>query len=278
MKNYICYEFSLDPLQPAGEILVSALADLDFESFEDTETGLRAYISEADDRTSEVAECAREYADIGVKGYRREVIPGQNWNAVWEADYPSVRAGDAVLVRAPFHPADPGVETEVVISPKMSFGTGHHATTRLMLLFLADTDVRGRRIADVGCGTGVLAIAAVLRGAAAAKAVDIEDIAVENTEENAALNGVKIDVEKGGAEAVAGLRFDLILANINKNVLCRDMSVYSKSLNEGGTLLLSGFFTSDTDEVRASAGDCGLKFEAERAEDGWASLKFIKTA
>lgn len=278
MKNFICYEFTISPVQPAGEILVAALADLGFESFEDTETGLRAYIPEAEDNPAEVESCADEYAKIGVGEYRREVIPGQNWNAVWEADYPSVRAGDFILVRAPFHPSDSAVETEVVISPKMSFGTGHHATTRLMLLFLAEADLRGRKVVDVGCGTGVLAIAAMLRGAAAAKAVDIEDIAVENTAENAALNAVKIDVEKGGAETVVGAKFDLILANINKNVLCRDMPVYAGALSEGGMLLLSGFFLTDTDGVKQTAGECGLKFEAVRSEDDWASLKFTKTA
>lgn len=273
MKNYVCYTFTCTPQQPTGEILTGELADIGFESFAESGPSLEAYIPESDDDEQAVKACLESLSAVGEVRYNRKVIPGQNWNAVWEADYPPVRVGSAVIVRAPFHPAETGYETEVVISPKMSFGTGHHATTRLMLGFLSEIDLPGKRVLDMGCGTGVLAAAAMLRGADFAKAVDIEDIAVENTRENAALNNVQIDVEKGGAEACGSEPFDVILANINKNVLRADMDTYAKALAPGGTLLLSGFFVSDADEIIEAAGDCGLKFEAKRNEDGWASLK-----
>ncbi|MCA1751996.1 MAG: 50S ribosomal protein L11 methyltransferase [Cryomorphaceae bacterium] len=278
MKNYVCYSFLCEPQQPTGEILTGELADIGFESFAESGASLEAYISEADDDEQAVKLCIESLSTVGEIRYSRKVIPGQNWNAVWEADYPPVRVGSAVIVRAPFHPEESGFETEVVISPKMSFGTGHHATTRLMLDFLSEINLTGKRVLDMGCGTGVLAAAAMLRGADFAKAVDIEDIAVENTRENAALNNVQITVEKGGADTCGNDTFDIILANINKNVLRADMGTYAKALAQGGALLLSGFFDSDADELTEAAGDCGLKFEAMRNEDGWASLKLNKKA
>lgn len=278
MKNYICYTFTCEPQQPAGEILTAELADIGFESFAEGESALEAYIPEATDDERAVERCVESLSTVGTIKYTRNVIAGQNWNATWEADYPPVRVGNAVIVRAPFHPAESGYETDVVISPKMSFGTGHHATTRLMLAFLAEIDLKGMRVLDMGCGTGVLAAAAMLRGSDFAKAVDIEDIAVENTRENAAHNNVQITVEKGGVEACAGEIFDVILANINKNVLRADMNAYAETMAPGGVLLLSGFFVTDADELIEAAGDCGLKFEAMRNEDGWASLKLNKQA
>lgn len=274
MKTYLKYLFTCSPAKPLSEILISELADLGFESFVDLPDGFEAYLPKGPEIDAQLQAIVHTYAELGEISFVKSEIAGQNWNALWEADYPEVRLNDRCLVRAPFHPEDGGVETEVVINPQMSFGTGHHATTYLMLDFLLGLDLDGMKVLDMGCGTGVLAIAAMMRGAGHALAIDIEDIAVENTMENAGLNGVHITVEKGGASQIGDRKFHLILANINKNVLRADMSTYAKALHKEGMLLLSGFFTTDEEELRAEALNCGLKFVEKRNKDDWAALCF----
>ncbi len=276
MNDYICYRFHCEPLQPLAEILISELADLAFESFVEKEDGFEAFLPAAEDCEAMVAKLLTRYKELGSVTFGKTYVPGQNWNAVWESDYQNVRVRDRCLVRAPFHPAEPHMETEVVIAPQMSFGTGHHATTYLMLDYLLDVDLQAMDVLDMGCGTGVLAIAALLRGAASAFAVDIEPHAVDNTLYNAALNGVQPLVEKGAVELLKSKSFHLIFANINKNVLRADMSMYVASMQSGGILLLSGFFVDDVNELRQHAEACGLIFAERRNKDEWAALKLTK--
>lgn len=277
MKTYLKYHFTCIPPKPLSEILISELADLGFESFVDLPDGFEAYLPKGPEIDEQLQTIVHTYAELGEISFVKSEIAGQNWNALWEADYPEVRLDKRCLVRAPFHPEDGTVETEIVINPQMSFGTGHHATTYLMLDFLLGMDMDGMQVLDMGCGTGVLAIAAMMRGAREALAIDIEEVAVENTLDNARLNDVHITVEKGGASQIGARQFHLILANINKNILLADMSTYTRALQKGGTLLLSGFFSTDEDELRNHARDCGLKFVGKRNKDDWAALCFSTT-
>ncbi len=274
--NYYAYRFHCNPLQPLGEILVSELADIGFDSFVDTPEGVDAFVPEHADNEMAVRDVADGLAYLGTLAYNRDFIPAQNWNAVWEADYPVVTIEKRCIVRAPFHKTDDTYELDLLINPQMSFGTGHHATTRLMLTFILDEILAGKTLLDMGTGTGVLAIAAVKLGAAKAIGIDIDAWACRNALENAALNHVDIHVEKGDATLLGKEPFDYILANINKNILLADIQTYAHCLNKSGTLFMSGFFDADVFDIVAAADGCGLAHVSTQTEDHWAALKLIK--
>lgn len=276
--NYWVYRFEINPVKPFDDILTGELADLGFESFVNQSNGLEAFIP-AEDDGSEVHSRVNSIAEqLGCEiSFVREQIADQNWNAVWESEYPVVEIERKCLVRAPFHQPAGDYDLEIVIEPQMSFGTGHHQTTFMMLSLLLDFDVENKSVLDMGSGTGVLAIAAAMKGAKAVKAVDVEVWAYENTVHNARLNDVQIDVEKGDVSAIKGERFDLILANINKNVLLQDMKLYDDALEGKGSILLSGFFQTDVPEIIAQAVNCGMKVVKQIDKEGWAALHLSKT-
>jgi ribosomal protein L11 methyltransferase len=199
----------------------------------------------------------------------------ENWNEKWEQNFNPVTIG-SVYIRAPFHPADPE-KTEIIIEPKMSFGTGHHATTSLMVKAMLNVDFRNKTVADMGCGTSVLAILASKLGAKAVTAIDIDDWAVENSGENLNRNLIKnVLVLKGNADSLADSRFDVILANIQRNVLLKDMQAYSRALNQGGVLLLSGIYEDDVALIRETAQEEGLTFINYEVSEHWAMARFSK--
>ncbi len=274
--KYWVYRFQINPLKPFDDILTGELAELGFESFVNNANGLDAYISEQEDLSGipQVISGIQALADIQ---FERELIEDENWNAKWESEYPVVEVGKKCIVRAPFHEADERFDLEIVIEPQMSFGTGHHQTTYMMLTFLLDSDVTNRSVLDMGSGTGVLAIAAAKRGAKFVKAIDIESWAYQNTVHNAGLNHVQVDVEKGDVSAIKQHCFDLILANINKNVLLRDMKAYCDALETNGELMLSGFFQTDVSEIQSAAEQCGMKMVNQIDREGWAALYFSKS-
>ena len=274
---YCCVTLVLDPPQPASEIFIAALAELGFESFEETETGLRAYVREAKWDAEAFAALPYLESPTWQVSYTVEALETQNWNAVWEASYQPIRVGEQCVVRAPFHPEpDPPVPYDLVIAPKMSFGTGHHQTTWLMLGFLLDLNVEGLSVLDMGSGTGVLAILAARKGAGPVTAIDLDPWCYENCRENAERNGhPEIAVLEGDASKIRG-PFDLILANINKNVLLADLPAYAAALNPGGTLLLSGFYRSDLEDLQAAARALGLQPAGEREKDRWMAARFLK--
>ncbi len=252
-----------------GEILTAELADYPFESFETEGSTLKAYIpgDRLADCKSEVDALLERY---GVSG-RYIAIETQNWNALWERNYPATDVEGRLRIRAPFHEAAPAGEMEVVVMPKMSFGTGHHATTWLMSRAVLDLGVSGRRGLDMGSGTGVLSIVAVKCGAAHVDAVDIDDWADANCRENIAANGVsdRITPMLGDVRCIAGRHYDFILANINRNILLADMPSYAAALNAGGDLVMSGFLEADVPSIVAAAGELGMTL-VERAErNGW---------
>jgi ribosomal protein L11 methyltransferase len=272
--DYIQYRFRCVPVKPTTEILISFLAELKFESFVETENGLEAYVAASDDEESLVKQVLQRME--GEISYQREHIKEQNWNAQWESDYEPVCVGEVFRVRAPFHATEEGFKHDIIIQPQMSFGTGHHATTWLMLQEMSRMPLAGNSVLDAGSGTGVLAIAAMKCGAATAFAYDIEDWAYENTIQNVALNNVEVEVVKGDVSAVRGTDFGLILANINKNVLKDDMGDFSSLLQAKGSLLLSGFFLTDVQELTEHAAKNHLKVTAINKKDEWAQLTLQK--
>ncbi len=263
------------PSAEMGEILTAELAEFPFESFQ-TENGyLKAYIPQ-----QQLADCMGEVDAMvkgyGVEGFRYISIETQNWNAEWESNFEKVAVGgDKLLIRAPFHEADSAFAMEVVIMPKMSFGTGHHATTHLMSEAIIDLGVDGLKGLDMGSGTGVLAIVAAKCGAKSVDAIDIDEWAFENCGENIEVNGVvqRVNPMLGNAALITDKSYDFIVANINRNILLADMPTYRNSLREGGVLLMSGFLESDIAILRGRAEELGMKYEGERLRDGWVVMK-----
>ena len=259
-----------------AEILTAFLADWPFESFE-TEPGvLKAYIPR-----ERLIDCKVQIdallAENGVQG-RYVAIETQNWNAVWESNFPPVEVEGRLRIRAPFHAPSPEDVMEVVLMPKMSFGTGHHATTWLMSRAVLDLGVAGRRGLDMGSGTGVLAIVAAKCGAEHVDAVDIDDWADENCRENIAANGVadRIEPMLGDVRRIAGRHYDFILANINRNILTADMPTYASTLSEGGDLVMSGFLAADLPAVTARAAELGMECVSVAERDGWMAVHVRK--
>ena len=259
-----------------AEILTAELADFPFESFETGDGVLKAYIPAV-----RLSGCKDDVdallARRGVEG-RYAVIPTQNWNASWESDFPPVDVEGRLRIRAPFHDPVPAGEMEVVVLPRMSFGTGHHATTWLMSRAVLGLGVAGRTGLDMGSGTGVLAIVAAKCGAAHVDAVDIDDWADGNCRENVAMNGVADRVEPmlGDVGRIAGRRYDFILANINRNILLADMDAYTATLPAGGRLVMSGILEADIPCIVEKAGTLGLDFGGKRLLKGWAAVRFTK--
>lgn len=274
--DYIKVEFILDPLMPAREILYADLEILGFESIIDTAEGAEAYMPSSDFSENILENLmVRDIPDQKVE-YKIENIEQQNWNANWESQFHPIQINENCVIRAPFHDAS-NVEYDILITPKMSFGTGHHETTFLMSQELFEHDLKGKSLMDMGCGTGVLAILAKKLGAGNVEGVDIEEWAYENSIENARDNGVEsIKFFHGDAKLLEGKKFDIILANINRNILLNDMRQYAESLVDGGQLFLSGFYQTDIDTLVEEGKKNGLKFVHSRNKNGWAMVQLTK--
>lgn len=274
--DYTAVEFRVQPLEPFREILLGHLSGTAFEGFEETENGLRAYIPK-DQFDPSILEAIALLSDDSVDvRYEVSEIPEQNWNATWEADFAPIEVNAECRVRAPFH-TDHAVPYELIILPKMSFGTGHHETTWLMLRQMFEIPIAGKRVLDMGTGTGVLAILAHKRCAKSVIAIDNDEWAYLNAIENVALNdAVEIAVEKGTAAQLKDRTFQVILANINKNVLLHDMAQYAACLEPGGRLLLSGFFESDVPDLLRKAMAHGLQEVDRGVKHHWAVLELQK--
>ncbi len=273
--NYLSYTFKCQPVKPLSEILVSQLAEIGFESFQDTESGVVAYIPDSLHDSEAIKSCLKQLSGIGRIEFTSEIIPDQNWNAVWESEYPVVTIEKDCIVRAPFHAVTPGeYGLDIQINPQMSFGTGHHETTYLVLSMVLGMDLNQKSLLDMGSGTGVLAIAAKKLGARNVLAIDSEDWAYKNTLENVALNNVDITVQKGETIPQDSPEYDVILANINKNVLLSLMPVFAVHLKVDGTLILSGFFQTDSAEIDVEANKYGLNLTVQKTKNSWAALEF----
>jgi ribosomal protein L11 methyltransferase len=273
MANYT--KLSIYATEEQGDILTAYLSEFPFDSFDYAEGLLNCYIPQSDFEASS-SDIEALLLNEGVLDYFFEEIKSQNWNAVWESNFEEVEVKDRVLIRAPFHKARPHYKgLEIIIQPKMSFGTGHHATTQLMVEMLLGSEVENKRILDMGSGTGVLAIVAAKLGAESVLAVEIDDMAEESVRENIALNSVadKIVSVCGDATAIEGKEFDIVLANINRNILLADMEAYAATLSEGGELIMSGFLEEDIPLLVEKAKSLGMAMVEKLSCNEWRAIR-----
>ena len=262
----------------AADLFVAFLAENGFDSFENWEEGIEAYIPSEDFSEDELVEKITNFPYQGVELLSVNAIPDQNWNEEWEKNFFSpIVIGDECVIHSSFHKAVPQVQYDIQINPKMAFGTGHHATTSLIIAALLEAELRGKSLLDMGCGTAVLAILAAMRGAAPITAIDIDTWCVENAKENSQINKIEnIDIRLGDARLLKGMHFDVILANINRNILLTDMKTYASCLNEQGELYLSGFYTEDIPILEAEALKHGLKTLEYKEKNNWAMMRLVK--
>ncbi|KAB2871909.1 MAG: 50S ribosomal protein L11 methyltransferase [Bacteroidales bacterium] len=263
------------PGEETNSILIAQLSELGFESFMEDDKGFRAYIKSNKDFSAEQA-IESLFLPEGVSiNFEVNSIADKNWNEVWESNFEPILVDNKCLVRASFHTNFPKTDYEIVIDPKMSFGTGHHQTTHLMINALLNTDVNGLTVLDMGCGTGVLAILAEMKGAANVVAIDIDEWAYRNSLENVTENKcTKTEVLLGDAALLAGKHFDLIIANINLNILLNDLATYKSSLNVNGKLFMSGILRSDVNTLIQASEKLGLKHQETFYRDDWAMVSF----
>ncbi len=271
--NYFEYTFAVNPPQPGSEILMAIIADMGFETFDSNEQGFAAYINEEYNSTLNFDDLV---FDDFTFSYTVKKIEQKNWNQQWEEGFEPVVIDDLLCIKANFHKQNFNVKHTIYITPKMSFGTGHHQTTRLVSKAMFDLNFVDKRVLDMGCGTAVLAILAEKLGANEILGIDIDDWSIENSIENCNENNCKnITIKKGNVKDLEReLNFDIILANINKNVLKAQLPSYSAKLNKAGKLLLSGFFKTDTKELTELAAELQFKFERELNDDEWCMLQF----
>lgn len=278
MPAYIGYHFTVTPKDPGAEILLAELGELPFESFEETETGLSAYVQKEFWNEDILEDIFILKSDEFKIDYTHEEIEQVNWNEEWEKNFEPIAVNDECYVRAPFHEKK-DVKYDIVIEPKMSFGTGHHETTFMMIQHLLETDVAGMKTLDMGCGTAILAILAEMKGAQPIDAIDIDNWCYLNSIENAERNNCRhISVYEGDAALLKGKSYDLIIANINRNILLQDMKQYGDCLNAGGLLLLSGFYEEDIPFIDEACVAEGLSFVKKHQKNNWVSLKYSKLA
>jgi len=273
---YIEYHFTMVPLQPTSEILVAQLGELGFESFTETETGLKAYIQKKELNPSLIDDIQALNSLEFEISYKVVEIPQVNWNAEWEKNFNPIEVNGECALRAPFHPPF-NVKYEIIIEPKMSFGTGHHETTFMMLQFILENDFKEKSVIDMGCGTAVLAILSEMKGAAKIDAVDIDEWCYENSIENIERNICKnISVYKGDASFFKEKKYEVIIANINRNILLQDMEIYFNGLEDNGTLYLSGFYKEDLELITETCNNLGLTFVQNKERNNWIAAKFRK--
>ena len=275
--NYTEVTFILNR-EDASEPLMAQLIECGFEGFEEEDGKVKAYIPESQFTNEMLQPFGAQWCDGALSGWSVQTMKDQNWNALWESNFDPVRIEGICLIRAPFHEPDLSLPMEVVVEPKMSFGTGHHQTTRLMVKALSKLDVKGKRVLDMGCGTGILAIVAARWGAISGDAIDCDMWSVENSKENFMRNDVRqFRVFQGMAEDIPqDAHYDIILANINRNVLLEDISAYSRCLSAQGILLMSGFYEEDAAVIRTVSQNNQLSFQESSQEDRWMCLRFAK--
>jgi ribosomal protein L11 methyltransferase len=256
------------------EILIAEVAEAGFDSFMETEKGFEAYAEEEKFDLIKLHDIKERYAAMTRIDYTFEKILKQNWNEQWEKSYQAINVENKCLIRAHFHAEDSRFQYEIVITPKMSFGTGHHQTTYLMVKNQMEIDHHNKRVMDAGCGTAILSVMASKLGAREVEAFDIDEWSVVNGQENTNVNGCSNIRQQQGklSDLTFDTNFDIILANINKNVLLQEMAQYAAYLNAGGMLLLSGFYENDIDDLLAEAAKYKLKEVRRDNREGWAAL------
>jgi ribosomal protein L11 methyltransferase len=260
------------------DILAQNLAETGFESFETSNTDFCAYIPQKLFSKSKIINILENFDYAEITDFETQKIVSQNWNEEWERYFfQPVVAGDKCVIHSSFHKDVPQAEYDIIINPKMAFGTGHHFTTRLMLEFILENDFKGKTVLDMGCGTAILAILAMKCGAKQALAVDIDDWCVENSQENILLNKTKnTEVLLGDVRILKNRKFDIILANINRNILLADMSQYAECLNVSGQLFISGFYVEDLQILEKETAKYNLQLIGTKENNRWTAAKFLK--
>jgi ribosomal protein L11 methyltransferase len=277
--NY--YELSFTVEDEEGyrrDLLINALGEIGFDTFEETEDGFNAYIPVDTFNEEVLIATLNPFYEQFPFSHRSTFIEQKNWNEVWESNFEPIIIGDEISVRATFHEPRPDVQYEIVIDPKMAFGTGHHQTTSMILQLMLDEDFEDKRVLDMGCGTGILAIMAARLNAVDITAIDYDPVCYESTIENAQLNGISnIKALCGSKEAIPAEQFDIILANINRNILLDQMDKYAEVLKPNGTIFFSGFYeTPDLDFITKAANQLGLSYIWHKKDKDWVAAKFIK--
>ncbi|WP_273566172.1 50S ribosomal protein L11 methyltransferase [Maribacter halichondriae] len=273
--TYIEYSFKVYPLQPASDILIAELGEFGFESFVENEEGVLAYIQKKDWNEGilenlQILDNSRFQIEHIITEIEQE-----NWNATWESNFNPIHVGEQCTVRAPFH-KNSKTKYDIVIEPKMSFGTGHHETTHMMLEHILEHEFEGKSVLDMGSGTGVLAILAAMRGAKPVDAIDIDHWCYLNAKENVGRNHyAHINVLEGDSTMLEGRKYDIILANINRNILLHDIPTYANCLTKNGVLFLSGFYEKDIELISQKCLEVGLRFEKKLEKNNWVAVKYV---
>jgi ribosomal protein L11 methyltransferase len=276
--NYTELNLQLNPLELFGEMLTYQLGEIGFEMFEDTPQGFKAYIQTANFNNDAVQEIIEGIKELNCEvSFTIQDIPWQNWNAEWEKNYQPEIIGNKIYVRAEFHEANPSYPHEIIVQPRMAFGTGHHPTTSQVMEAMLDIDFKNKSLLDMGCGTGILAILGMQLGASSAYAIDYDPNSVDNSIENAQRNGYpQIEVALGSSELLEGKSYDIILANINRNIILNDLDKYAASLNAGGLLITSGYYTSDLSVIKNKATEYHIDYLQHTSQNDWCCATFKK--
>ncbi|WP_439130456.1 50S ribosomal protein L11 methyltransferase [Polaribacter sp.] len=273
---YIEYNFTISPKEPATEILIAELGNVGFESFVENDNGVTAYVQKQEHYETILEDIFILKSDEFSIEYSKNEVAQTNWNAEWEKNFTPIQVDDLVSIRAPFH-ENPNLKYDIVIEPKMSFGTGHHETTHMMIQHLLQLDLAHKTVLDMGCGTGILAIFAEMKNASLIDAIDIDNWCYENSLENVERNNcINISVFEGDAALLEGKTYDVIIANINRNILLNDMEIYANCLNDKGVLLLSGFYKEDIPIINNEVIKYNLTLDLPIERNNWVALKYNK--
>ena len=274
---YIAYDFIVSPKEPATEMLIAQLGYIGFESFVENENGVVAYIQKKEWNSDKVEDLYLLNSNEFDITFKYNEIEQTNWNKEWEKNFNPIQVNGQVSIRAPFH-ENPSLNFDIVIEPKMSFGTGHHETTHMMVQHLLALDLKNKKVLDMGCGTGILAIFAEMKGAQPTDAIDIDSWCYQNSLENVQRNGCKhITVLEGDSSLLKGKEYDVVIANINRNILLSDMKIYTDCLREKGVLLLSGFYKEDISIIESEVIKHGLVLDKMIQKNNWVALKYMKS-
>lgn len=272
---YIAYDFNISPKEPATEMLIAQLGHVGFESFVEHSYGVTAYIQKKEWSINILDDIFVLNSDEFEITHKQNEVAQTNWNEEWEKNFNPIQVNDLVSIRAPFH-KKPSLQYDIIIEPKMSFGTGHHETTHMMIQHLLALDLENKKVLDMGCGTGILAIFAEMKGAKPLEAIDIDSWCYKNSLENIQRNNCHhIAVYEGDASLLKGKKYDVIIANINRNILLSDMKTYTDCLNEKGLLLLSGFYKEDFQIINKQVVKYGLTLDSKLERNNWLALKYV---
>ena len=281
--DYTAINFNITPFsEEIADILIATMSSIGYEGFQYTDTGFTAYITceQFEEERIQKLEILQSLAVDYQIDWNFSVLQDRDWNLEWEKNFTPIVVDNRILIRAGFHPTIPGIDYDIIIEPKMSFGTGHHPTTTLMLETLLDFSgqMKGKRVLDMGCGTGILSNLAAKLGASTVTGIDIDEWSYRNARENIENNQLQnIQIKIGNAGLLEKEKeFDFILANINRNILLTDMPFYERCLKDGGILIMSGFYTHDLPSIRQKAAELGMTYGDQKMKQNWVAVSFTK--